>query len=87
MDVERIDLEIDNMTRNQLQRTVKQFFARNNSINGKIADTIAQKVLADGLVSRTEKRFIRGLLKRERLDKPAELALLRLLAVGSPGSL
>lgn len=75
------------MTRNQLKRTVKRFLTRKKPIDGKTADTIALHVLADGLVSRTEKRFIRGLLKRERLDDSAASILHRVLVVGSPGSL
>lgn len=75
------------MAQNQLNRIAKRFFARNKALDAKTAQVIASLVLADGLVSRAEKRFLQGLLKRQKLNKSAELALHGMLAAGSPGSL
>lgn len=71
------------MTKQQLKRIVNRLLGRNKAIDRKAAGVLAEKVLADGLVSRTEKRFLRGLLKRQKLDESARVELHRVLAEGS----
>ena len=70
------------MAQYHLKRAVKRFSERNKAIDSKTADLIAQRVLVDGFHSRTEKRFLRGLLKRERLDKAVQMTIYQVLADG-----
>lgn len=69
------------MTKQQLRKTVNRLLRGNKAIDGKTAGNIAEAVLADGLISRSEKRFLRGLLKHQRLHQTAYSALEGVLAL------
>lgn len=71
------------MKKKQLQKVVKGLFGKEGQIDGAAAKQIAQDVLSDGLLSRTEKRYIRGLLRYERLDQNAQTVLQGVLTGGS----
>ncbi len=71
------------MKKQQMKKMVARFLGRNKAIDDKMADMIAKEVLADGMVSRTEKRFLSGLLKRQRVNQSAQSKLERVLAGGA----
>lgn len=58
------------MSRTSLRKEQKKF-ERDGLIDGKIADQILRIVLADQLVSRTERRFIKDLLLKHQCDEAA----------------
>lgn len=71
------------MTRKQLKRLARAFVGRKTVLDGKTAEKIVTAVLADGFVSRTERRLLGGLLRSVKVDKTARLALHQVLADGS----
>lgn len=71
------------MTKKQMKRVARSFDGQKKVLDGKTAEKIVTAVLADGFVSRTERRLLGGLLRLEKVDKTARMALHRVLADGS----
>lgn len=68
------------MALNLIEKEARKMLFAGGYINGKEAERLAHLILADKYVSRTEKRFVRKILRRNVYDEEASRKFIDLLA-------
>lgn len=68
------------MALNLIEKEARKMLFASGQISGKEAERLAHLILADKYVSRTEKRFVRKILRRNVCDEEASRKFIDLLA-------